>query len=83
MIDSKYRVGSEYFGTLKKFEEFKDYRKMLNQRNYIPIFLILRDDSLKSTLFKMKAGGWNIIQGENNCRESLYKHTSIDFKSFL
>ena len=46
-IDTKYRVGSGDSGTLKKF---KQYGPLLRDHGYVPVFLFLREDNLKSAI---------------------------------
>lgn len=58
-IDTKYRIGSGDSGTLKKF---KQYGQMLQNMNYIPIFLILRNDNLSAAITAAKNGGWKVYE---------------------
>lgn len=60
-IDAKYRIGSGDSGTLKKF---KSYGKMLKERGYNPVFLILRNDNLPAAITAAMNGGWQIIPGK-------------------
>ena len=60
-IDAKYRIGSGDSGTLKKF---KSYGKMLEERGYNPVFLILRNDNLREAINAAINGGWQIISDE-------------------
>lgn len=59
-IDTKYRVGSGDSGTLKKF---KSYAKLLTERGYRPLLLIVREDNLKSAIKACTKGGWTVLQG--------------------
>jgi len=59
-IDTKYRVGSGDSGTLKKF---KSYGKLLKERGYQPVLLIVREDNLNAALTAFAAGGWKVLQG--------------------
>lgn len=59
-IDTKYRVGSGDSGTLKKF---KSNGKLLKERDYRPILLIVREDNLKSAIKACSKGGWTVLQG--------------------
>lgn len=78
-IDTKYRVGSGDSGTLKKFEY---YGKLLQEKNYRPVFLFLRKDNLLSALSKMKAGGWTIYTGEETF-DYIKEKTNFDLKQWL
>lgn len=60
-VDTKYRIGSGDSGTLKKF---KSNGKLLKERGYRPILLILREDNLDAALTACAKGGWTVIQGQ-------------------
>lgn len=60
-IDTKYRIGSGDSGTLKKF---KSYGKLLKDRGYNPVFLIVREDNLPAAITACYAGGWEVYRGE-------------------
>lgn len=62
-IDAKYRIASGDSGTLKKF---KQYGQMLQNMNYIPIFLILRNDNLDAAITAAMNGGWHIYTYEKS-----------------
>lgn len=59
-IDTKYRVGSGDSGTLKKF---KSYGKLLKERGYRPLLLIVREDNLNAAITACTKGGWTVLQG--------------------
>ena len=79
-IDTKYRIGSGDSGTLKKF---KQYGKLLNEKGYRPVLLILRDDNLPAAITACRKGGWTIIQGEDDVFEYLQTIAGCDFRSVL
>ncbi len=60
-IDTKYRVGSGDSGTLKKF---KSYGKLLKERGYRPVLLIVREDNLKAAITACITGGWTVLEGQ-------------------
>ncbi|MDH1976869.1 hypothetical protein [Aliarcobacter butzleri] len=78
-IDTKYRIGSGDAGTLKKF---KEYGKMLTEKGYTPIFLILREDNLPAAITAAKVGGWKVIVGQETL-EFIRNISSIDFNEIL
>ena len=60
-IDVKYRIGSGDAGTIKKWtENAKDIIELGLQ----PTLLILREDSLESTVSACRRAGWDIYAGE-------------------
>jgi hypothetical protein len=60
-IDTKYRIGSGDSGTLKKF---KSYGKLLKERGYRPVLLIVREDNLAAAMTACATGGWTVLQGQ-------------------
>jgi len=60
-IDTKYRIGSGDPGTLKKF---KSYGKLLRDRGYRPVLLIVREDNLSAAITACVTGGWTVLQGQ-------------------
>lgn len=62
-VDTKYRIGSGDSGTLKKF---KSYGKLLTDKGFRPVLLIVRQDNLAAAITACKAGGWIVLQGEDS-----------------
>lgn len=62
-IDTKYRIGSGDSGTLKKF---KAYGKLLRDKGYRPVLLILRNDNLPAAIKACNHGGWTVLTGEDS-----------------
>lgn len=62
-IDTKYRIGSGDAGTLKKF---KQYGKLLSEKGFRPVLLIVREDNLSAAITACHNGGWNVLQGEKS-----------------
>lgn len=62
-IDTKYRIGSGDSGTLKKF---KGYGKLLRDRGYQPVLLIVREDNLTAAITACVNGGWTVLQGQSS-----------------
>lgn len=60
-IDTKYRIGSGDSGTLKKF---KSYGKLLKERGYRPVLLMVREDNLAAAMTACATGGWTVLQGQ-------------------
>jgi hypothetical protein len=60
-IDTKYRIGSGDSGILKKF---KSYGKLLKERGYRPMLLIVREDNLAAAMTACATGGWTVLQGQ-------------------
>ncbi len=60
-IDTKYRIGSGDSGTLKKF---KSYGKLLKERGFRPVLLIVREDNLTAAITACTTGGWTVLQGQ-------------------
>ena len=60
-IDTKYRIGSGDSGTLKKF---KSYGRLLKERGFRPVLLIVREDNLASAITACTTGGWTLLQGK-------------------
>jgi hypothetical protein len=59
-IDTKYRIGS---GDSKFQKTFSPNAKLLKERGYRPVLLIVRDDNLKAAINKANKTGWTVIQG--------------------
>lgn len=78
-IDAKYRIGSGDSGTLKKF---KSYGKMLKERGYNPVFLILRNDNLPDAITAAMNGGWQIIS-DKNAFSFIREMSEIDIVQYL
>ena len=60
-IDTKYRIGSGDSGTLKKF---KSYGRLLGDRGYRPVLLVVREDNLPAAITACTTGGWMVLQGQ-------------------
>ncbi len=78
-IDTKYRIGSGDSGTLKKF---KQYGKLLQDYDYSPVLLILRDDNLPAAITACLHGGWTVLTG-TQAFEYLYQNTGVDVYNLL
>ena len=78
-IDTKYRIGSGDSGTLKKF---KTYGKLLRNKGYQPVLLILREDNLPAAIKACEAGGWRILTGDDTFNY-IYKQTGVDIVQLL
>lgn len=78
-IDTKYRIGSGDSGTLKKF---KSYGKLLKDRGYRPVLLIVREDNLSSAIKACVTGGWTILQSHATF-DYLKERTEFDLKDWL
>lgn len=78
-IDTKYRIGSGDSGTLKKF---KKYGKLLHDKGYNPVLLIVRSDNLSAAITACKTGGW-IIYTDEECFEYIKSKTGFDLKGYL
>lgn len=78
-IDTKYRIGSGDSGTLKKF---KKYGKLLKNKGYRPVLLIVRENNLSAAITACKVGGWNLYVGDE-CFEYIKKKTGFDLKKYL
>ena len=78
-IDTKYRIGSGDSGTLKKF---KQYGKLLSEKGYRPVLLILRDDNLPAAITACKNGGWEVLTSQDSFDYLTHK-TGIDVKKLL
>jgi hypothetical protein len=78
-IDTKYRIGSGDSGTLKKF---KANGLLLRSRGYAPILLVLRTDNLQTAIGACKAGGWEVITGEE-AFSFIRDLTKFDIRTFL
>lgn len=62
-IDTKYRIGSGDSGTLKKFRQ---YGRLLSEKGFRPLLLIVREDNLRAALTACHAGGWEVLQGQKS-----------------
>src|SRR5713101_3528111 len=60
-IDAKYRIGSGDSGFQKNLGP---YSKLLKERGYRPVLLIVRDDSLKGAISRAKKEGWTVLQSQ-------------------
>lgn len=78
-IDTKYRIGSGDSGTLKKF---KAYARLLTEKDYEPVLLIVREDNLPAAIKACLSGGWKILKGEESY-EYIYNLTAFDLKQYL
>lgn len=78
-IDTKYRIGSGDSGTLKKF---KAYGKLLSEKGYRPVLLILRDDNLSNAITACKNGGWTVLTGQASVKYIL-DNTGVDIEKLL
>ena len=78
-IDTKYRIGSGDAGTLKKF---KSYGKLLSERDYRPVLLVVREDNLIAAINACITGGWIIIQGDK-AFEYIQQMSGFDLKNWL
>ncbi|SRR6266545_2951946 len=78
-VDTKYRIGSGDSGTLKKF---KSYGKLLTEKKFRPVLLIVRQDNLGAAITACKAGGWNVLQGEYSFKYIRAK-SQFDLKAWL
>jgi hypothetical protein len=78
-VDTKYRVGSGDSGTLKKF---KAYGKLLSERGYRPVVLLLREDNLPAAITACVTGGWTVFAGKNTF-EYIRKEADFDLAEWL
>ena len=78
-IDTKYRIGSGDAGTLKKFRQ---YARDLKALGYIPVILLLRNDSLPAAITACINGGWIIYKGDE-CLNFIKENTNFNLKEFL
>lgn len=78
-IDTKYRIGSGDSGTLKKF---KSYGKLLSDKGYRPVLLILRDDNLHAAITACNNGGWTVFTGQASVQYIL-NNTGINVLELL
>jgi hypothetical protein len=62
-IDTKYRIGSGDWGTLKKFQS---NGTKLREAGLTPIMLILREDNLKAAIDACYAGTWEVLTGDRS-----------------
>lgn len=78
-IDTKYRLGSGDSGTLKKL---KDYAHQLTAQGYTPVMLVLRTDSLQSSLDACESGGWKIYTGQDSFK-FVERRCGVDLQAML
>lgn len=78
-IDTKYRIGSGDSGTLKKF---KQYGKLLKEKGYKPILLIVRDDNLPAAITACRNGGWEIYTKKQSL-DYIKKKIGVDLDELL
>ncbi|MGH9838790.1 MAG: restriction endonuclease [Blastocatellia bacterium] len=78
-VDTKYRIGSGDSGTLKKF---KAYARLLTEKGYKPVLLIVREDNLPAAIKACSSGGWKVLTGEETYNY-IYNLTAFDFKQYL
>lgn len=78
-IDTKYRIGSGDSGTLKKF---KKYGKLLKEKGYTPVLLIVREDNLPAAITACKVGGWELFIGDE-CFGYIKRKTGFDLKKYI
>lgn len=78
-IDTKYRIGSGDAGTLKKF---KQYGRLLRDKGYTPVLLILREDNLSTAITACINGGWTVFTGDESFKY-LNQKMGIDIKRLL
>lgn len=78
-IDTKYRIGS---GDAKTLRGWRENGKNLIERDFTPVILILRNDSLSQALKACETGGWQIKSGRDSY-EYIYNLTQFDLQSWL
>lgn len=78
-IDTKYRIGSGDSGTLKKF---KGYAKILAEKGFEPVLLIVREDNLPAAIKACSSSGWEVLAGDATFNY-LQKLTGFNLKQFL
>ncbi len=78
-IDTKYRIGSGDSGTLKKF---KANGRLLQEKGYRPVLLIVRQDNLGAAMSACEAGGWVIIQGPDTF-DYIRSASGFDLRAWL
>lgn len=78
-IDTKYRIGSGDSGTLKKF---KANAQWLQEKGYLPVLLIVREDNLPSAINACKVGGWTVFTGAATY-EYIFRATNFDLAAYL
>jgi hypothetical protein len=45
-------------------KKFKSYGKLLKERGYRPVLLIVREDNLAAAITACTTGGWTVLQGQ-------------------
>ncbi len=78
-IDTKYRIGSGDSGTLKKF---KAYARLLSEKGYEPVLLIVREDNLPAAIKACSSAGWRVLVG-NESYDYIYDLTTFDLRKYL
>lgn len=78
-IDTKYRIGSGDSGTLKKF---KSYARLLTEKGFEPVLLIVREDNLPAAIKACSSGGWRVLMGEETYNY-ISNLTRFDLKQYL
>ncbi len=78
-IDTKYRIGSGDSGTLKKF---KAYARLLAEKGYEPVLLIVRKDNLPAAIKACSSAGWKVLV-ENETYEYIRQLTTFDLRKYL
>lgn len=78
-IDTKYRIGSGDSGTLKKF---KTYARLLSEKGYEPVLLIVREDNLPAAIKACSSSGWRVLTG-NGTYDYIRKLTAFDLRKYL
>jgi len=78
-VDTKYRIGSGDSGTLKKF---KVYGKVLIERSYRPILLIVRQDNLAAAITACETGRWKVLTGQESF-DFIRKEADFDLEAWL
>ncbi len=73
-IDTKYRIGSGDSGTLKKF---KHYGRVLRDRGFRPVLLIVRTDNLGAAMTACQVGGWQIFTSKE-CFDYIREKTRVN-----
>lgn len=78
-IDTKYRIGSGDAGILKKLRQ---YSFRLRELGFRPVLLILRNDSLRSSIISCTNSGWIVMSGSDTY-EYLRETTEFDLELWL
>lgn len=78
-VDTKYRLGSGDSGTLNKLAANSAW---LQSKQYQPVMLFLREDSLDSARSKMVRAGWRVLEGQASF-DFIQQHTGQDLRAYL